>query len=117
MGERKARTRQRRLYTSTLLIGPVFVEYLLAVLIVVEHHVRNSLETEGGGVPEEPLTRVANVTNSLVGMGDDDDNRRGYDSGLLEIASFLRTRAARTAFMTTSQGSCSQMRPVKCEKK
>jgi hypothetical protein len=99
--DRKAKTRQRRQYIATLLSGPAFVEYLMAVLLSLERHICETLDSDTG-IPEEPLARVANVTISLAGMGDDDDNRRGYDSGLIEIAGFLRTKAARLAFSGAS---------------
>ena len=74
--DRKARTRQRRLYTATLITGPAFAEYLVAVMNALERHIVSVL-SGGQGIAEDTLARITSVTNSLAGMGDDDDNRKG----------------------------------------
>eukprot|EP00927_Polykrikos_kofoidii_P053794 TRINITY_DN48348_c0_g1_i1.p1 TRINITY_DN48348_c0_g1~~TRINITY_DN48348_c0_g1_i1.p1 ORF type:complete len:761 (+),score=68.27 TRINITY_DN48348_c0_g1_i1:376-2658(+) len=98
----RARTRQRKHYSATLLTGPAFAEYMAAVMVVLERHIRQS-RAGGKGISEDALGRLSRVTEALTLLGVEDNSRKGYDVGLSELASFLKTRAARVVFTSDLQ--------------
>lgn len=94
---RTARTGQRKQYISTLLAGPAISHMLLSTLRIIEFHVNASLVGEQG-IQEDRLSRLLREIESFARIGDTDNDRKGYEQGLRDIATYLRTRAARELF-------------------
>lgn len=95
IGNLTARTPQRKLYAATLLLGPTFARYLLCVLLAVERHVVGSFAGTSS-ISEEALMRLARATETFARVcGSNENDRKGYDRGVSELVSFLKTKNAK----------------------